>query len=66
MGGNHFVNDNLSIQGNMYYRHMERRNYNGDEFDGRDCGLILTEQVQQIIHYAANLKTNTAADAVKF
>ena len=39
MGGNHIVNDNLSLQGNMYYRHMERRNYNGDEFDGRDCGL---------------------------
>ena len=39
MGGNHFVNDKLSIQGNMYYRHMERRNYNGDEFEGRDCGL---------------------------
>ena len=39
MGGNHFVNNNLSIQGNMYYRHMERRNYNGDEFEGGDCGL---------------------------
>ena len=39
MGGNHIVNDNLSLQGNMYYRHMERRNYNGDEFEGRDCGL---------------------------
>ena len=39
MGGNHIVNDNLSFQGNMYYRHMERRNYNGDEFEGRDCGL---------------------------
>ena len=38
-GGNHFVNDKLSIQGNMYYRHMERRNYNGDEFDGKDCGF---------------------------
>ena len=38
-GGNHFVNDQLSIQGNMYYRHMERRNYNGDEFEGKDCGL---------------------------
>ncbi len=38
-GGNHFFNDKLSIQGNMYYRHMERRNYNGDEFDGRDCGF---------------------------
>ena len=23
----------------MYYRHMERRNYNGDEFEGKDCGL---------------------------
>ena len=34
-----FVNDQLSIQGNMYYRHMERRNYNGDEFEGKDCGL---------------------------
>ncbi len=38
-GGNHFVNDKLSLQGNMYYRHMERRNYNGDEFEGKDCGL---------------------------
>ncbi len=38
-GGNHFVNDQLSVQGNMYYRHMERRNYNGDEFEGRDCGF---------------------------
>ena len=38
-GGNHFVNNQLSIQGNMYYRHMERRNYNGDEFEGKDCGL---------------------------
>ncbi len=38
-GGNHFVNDKLSIQGNMFYRHMERRNYNGDEFEGKDCGL---------------------------
>ena len=38
-GGNHFFNDKLSIQGNMYYRHMERRNYNGDEFEGKDCGL---------------------------
>ena len=37
-GGNHFVNDSLSIQGNIYYRHMERRNYNGDEFEGGDCG----------------------------
>ena len=37
-GGNHFVNDELSIQGNIYYRHMERRNYNGDEFEGGDCG----------------------------
>ena len=56
MGGNHFVNDNLSIQGNMYYRHMERRNYNGDEFDGRDCGLILTEVVVLlIIFYAENM-----------
>lgn len=39
LGGNHFVDDKLSIQGNMYYRHMERRNYNGDEFEGKDCGL---------------------------
>ncbi|MFL2679256.1 MAG: TonB-dependent receptor [Alphaproteobacteria bacterium] len=38
-GGNHFVNDKLSFQGNMYYRHMERRNYNGDEFEGKDCGF---------------------------
>ena len=38
-GGNHFVNDKLSVQGNIYYRHMERRNYNGDEFEGADCGL---------------------------
>ena len=37
-GGNHFVNDQLSIQGNIYYRHMERRNYNGDEFEAADCG----------------------------
>ena len=37
-GGNHFVNDQLSIQGNIYYRHMERRNYNGDEFEAGDCG----------------------------
>ncbi len=39
LGGNHFVNDQLSLQGNMYFRHMERRNYNGDEFEGKDCGL---------------------------
>ncbi len=39
LGGNHFINDKLSIQGNMYYRHMERRNYNGDEFEGKDCGM---------------------------
>ena len=39
LGGNHFVNDQLSIQGNIYYRHMERRNYNGDEFEAGDCGL---------------------------
>ncbi len=39
LGGNHFVNEKISIQGNMYYRHMERRNYNGDEFEGADCGL---------------------------
>ncbi len=38
-GGNHFINNEVSIQGNMYYRHMERRNYNGDEFEGKDCGL---------------------------
>jgi len=38
MGGNHFFNDKLSFQGNMFYRHMERRNYNGDEFEGKDCG----------------------------
>ena len=38
-GGNHFVNDKLSLQGNIYYRHMERRNYNGDEFEAGDCGL---------------------------
>lgn len=37
-GGNHFVNNNLSIQGNIYYRHMERRAYNGDEFEAGDCG----------------------------
>ncbi len=37
-GGNHFVNNKLSIQGNIYYRHMERRNYNGDEFEAGDCG----------------------------
>ncbi len=37
-GGNHFVNDKLSLQGNIYYRHMERRNYNGDEFEAGDCG----------------------------
>lgn len=39
LGGNHFVNDKLSLQGNLYYRHMERRNYNGDEFEAGDCGL---------------------------
>ena len=38
-GGNHFVNDKLSLQGNIFYRHMERRNYNGDEFEAGDCGL---------------------------
>ncbi len=38
-GGNHFFNDKFSIQGNIYYRHMERRNYNGDEFEAGDCGL---------------------------
>ncbi len=38
IGGNHLFNEKLSIQGNMYYRHMERRNYNGDEFEGKDCG----------------------------
>jgi len=38
VGGNHFVNDEISLQGNIYYRHMERRNYNGDEFEGKDCG----------------------------
>ena len=38
-GGNHFFNDKLSMQGNLYYRHMERRNYNGDEFEGKDCGF---------------------------
>ena len=37
-GGNHFLSDKLSIQGNIYYRHMERRNYNGDEFEAGDCG----------------------------
>ena len=37
-GGNHFVNNRLSLQGNIYYRHMERRNYNGDEFEAGDCG----------------------------
>ena len=42
-GGNHFVNDQLSIQGNMYYRHMERRNYNGDEFEGADCGAFFDD-----------------------
>ena len=41
-GGNHFVNEKLSIQGNIYYRHMERRNYNGDEFEGGDCGKDIT------------------------
>ncbi len=38
LGGNHIFNDKLSIQGNIFYRHMERRNYNGDEFEGKDCG----------------------------
>ncbi len=38
LGGNHIFNDKLSFQGNMFYRHMERRNYNGDEFEGKDCG----------------------------
>ena len=33
------MNDKLSVQGNIYFRHMERRNYNGDEFEGADCGL---------------------------
>ncbi len=37
-GGNRFINDKLSVQGNIYYRHMERRNYNGDEFEAGDCG----------------------------
>jgi len=38
LGGNHFASNELSFQGNIYYRHMERRNYNGDEFEGKDCG----------------------------
>ena len=37
-GVNHFINDSHSIQANYYFRHMERRNYNGDEFEGSDCG----------------------------
>ena len=37
-GGNHFINDKLSVQGNIFYRHMERRAYNGDEFEAGDCG----------------------------
>ena len=37
-GGNQILSDRLSIQGNIYYRHMERRAYNGDEFEAGDCG----------------------------
>ena len=55
-GGNHFVNDQLSIQGNMYYRHMERRNYNGDEFEGKDCGLDFDRGVVQLMElFAVNM-----------
>ncbi len=31
------VSTNLSIQGNMYYRHRNRDTYNGDEFDSVRC-----------------------------
>ena len=49
----------------MYYRHMERRNYNGDEFEGKDCGFDFDRGGG-----AANgtlcgeYESNSAADAV--
>ena len=49
----------------MYYRHMERRNYNGDEFEGKDCGLAFDRSAG-----AANgtvcgeYESNAAADGV--
>ena len=66
LGGNHYANDNLSFQANAYYRHMERRGYNGDEFEGKDCGVEFDNTTPGNANgtLCGEYESNAAADAV--
>lgn len=66
LGANHFVNENLSLQGNLYFRHMERRNYNGDEFEGKDCGVEFDNTTPGNANgtLCGEYESNAAADGV--
>lgn len=37
--GNMFVNDRVSVQGNVYWRRLDRNTLNGDEIDAEDCEI---------------------------
>ena len=37
--GNMFVNDRVSVQGNLYWRRLDRQTLNGDEIDAEDCEI---------------------------
>ena len=65
-GINHFVDDSFSIQANGYYRHMERRGYNGDEFEGKDCGVEFDNTTPGNANgtLCGEYESNAAADAV--
>ena len=66
-GVNHFVDSNFSIQANAYFRHMERRGYNGDEFEGKDCGLDFDRGSGTADGtLCGEYESNAAADAVNF
>ena len=66
LGGNHFVNDNFSLQANTYFRHMERRGYNGDEFEGKDCGVEFDNTTPGNANgtLCGEYESNAAADGV--
>ncbi len=65
LGGNHYANANLSFQANAYYRHMERRGYNGDEFEGKDCGFSFDRSAGSADGtLCGEYESNAAADGV--
>ncbi len=37
--GNMFVNDRVSVQGNLYWRRLDRQTLNGDEIDAENCEI---------------------------